>query len=94
MVEDIPANFKNKYRLNGRNSDEGLICKHCQEEVVMDQAHCMVCPAWEDIRQGLDMTSMRDMVKFFQEMLKEIDKKKKSSKGSQRSAQHDSVQNT
>ena len=45
MVEDIPANFKNKYRSNGRNSDEGLICKHCQEEVVMDQAHCMLCPA-------------------------------------------------
>ena len=90
MVEDIPANFKNKFRTKGTKSDEGLVCKHCQENVIMDQAHCMVCPAWEDIRQGLDLYSMRDMVKFFQEMLKKLDSMKDKKKGSNRPAQHDS----
>ena len=91
MVEEIPANFKNKFRTKGKNSDEGLECKYCQEKVLMDQAHCVVCPAWEDIRQGLDLTSMLDLVKFFQEMLKKIDEKKDKKKGASRSAQHDSA---
>ena len=56
----------------------------------MDQAHCLVCPAWEDIRQGLDLCSMRDMVKFFQEMLKKLDSMKDKKRGSNRPAQHDS----
>ena len=94
MVEDIPGNFKNKFRTNGRNSDEGLECKHCQENVIMDQAHCLVCPAWEDIRQGLDLYSMKDMVKYFQEILKKLDTKKDKKKGSKRPAQHDSGENS
>ena len=70
---------------------DGLVCTHCQEEVLMDQAHCMVCPAWEDIRQGLDMTNMLDLVKFFKGMLDKLDKlEKEKKKGSQGSAQHDS----
>ena len=93
MVEDIPANFKNKFRTKGRKDDDGLECKHlhCQDKVLHDQAHCLVCPAWEDIRQGLDMTSMLDLVKFFQEMLKKMDEKKDKKKGANRSAQHDSA---
>ena len=91
MVDDIPANFKNKFRTKGKNSDEGLECKHCQEKVLMDQAHCVVCPAWADIRQGLDMTNMLDLVKFFQEMLKKMDEKKDKKKVANCSAQHDST---
>ena len=90
MVEDIPGNFKNKFRTKSRKSDEGLVCKHCQENVMMDQAHCLVCPAWEDIRQGLDMCNMLDLVQFFQEMLKKLDNMKDKKKGSDRPAQHDS----
>ena len=90
MVEDIPGNFKNKFRTKSRKSDEGLVCKHCQENVMMDQAHCLVCPAWEDIRQGLDMYNMLDLVQFFQEMLKKLDSIKDKKKGASRSAQHDS----
>ena len=66
------------------------MCTHCQEEVVMDQAHCIVCPAWEDIRQGLDMREIMDLVKFFQRMLDKLDKEKKKKKGSAGSARHDS----
>ena len=94
MVEDIPCNFKNKYRTKARSGDEGLACSHCQEDVQMDQAHCMVCPAGEDIREGLDMTNMLDLVKFFQEMLKKMDNKKDKNKGSNRPALHDSEENS
>ena len=41
----------------------------------MDQAHCMVCTAWEKLREGLDLTNMLDMVKFFQSLLVEMEKK-------------------
>ena len=93
MLKDIPGNFKNKFRKKGGGEMDGLVCTHCQEEVLMDQAHCMVCPAWEDIRQGLDMTNMLDLVKFFKGMLDKLDKlEKEKKKGSQGSAQHDSVQ--
>ena len=34
--------------------------------------------------------SMRDLVQFFQEMLKKLDSKKDKKKGSDRPAQHDS----
>ena len=72
---------------------DGLVCKHCKKEVLMDQAHCMVCPAWEDIRQELDMTNMLDLVKFFKGMLDKLDKLEKERKRvSQGSAQHDSDQ--
>ena len=94
MVEDIPCNFKNKYRTKARGGDEGLVCDHCQEKVTMDQAHCMECPAWEDIREGLDMTNILHLVKFFQEMLKKVDNKKDKNKGSNRPAQHDSENNS
>ena len=91
MIQDIPGNFKNKFRRRGGGENEGLVCTHCREEVVMDQAHCIVCPAWEDIRQGLDMREILDLVKFFQRMLDKLDKeKKKKKKGSAGSARHDS----
>ena len=88
MIKDIPGNFKNKFRKKGGGEMDGLICTHCQEEVLWDQAHCKVCPAWEDIRQGLDMGNILDLVKFFQGMLGKMEKIKK--KGSEGSAQHDS----
>ena len=75
MVPDIPGNFKNKFRKKGNGEDDGLLCVYCKEEVVMDQSHCMVCSAWEKLREGLDMTKILDMVKFFQLMLDEMEKK-------------------
>ena len=90
MIQDIPGNFKNKFRKRGGGENEGLVCTHCQEDVVMDQAHCITCPAWEDIRQGLDMREIKDLVKFFQRMLDKLDKEKKKKKGSAGSARHDS----
>ena len=37
----------------------------------MDQAHCLHCPAWSELRAGLDMTSIMDLVVFFRKLLTE-----------------------
>ena len=67
MLENIPGNFKNKFR----NQREKLVCRHCQMEEVMTQSHCLECTAWVDIKKDLDMTKIEDLVKFFQRLLVE-----------------------
>ena len=75
MLPGIPGNFKNKFRTKGMGENDGLLCAYCKEEVLMDQAHCMECSAWEKLREGLDKTKILDMVKFFQLMLVQMEKK-------------------
>ena len=65
MVKDIPGNFKQKYK------KEGLTCKYCNGGDVMSQSHCVECPACSDLREGLDLMNILDMVKFFQKLLTE-----------------------
>ena len=71
MLPGIPGNFENKFK----NTEEGLICKYCQENTLMDQAHCLVCKAWEKLRECLDLTNILDLVKFFQLMLAQMERK-------------------
>ena len=70
MVPDIPGNFKNKFKRKVGGED-GLICSYCAEQQVMTQGHCLECPAWVDIRKGLDLTNIADLVIFFRKMLAE-----------------------
>lgn len=82
MVADIPGNFKNKFRVR-KGENEGLICVYCNEEQLLDQAHCLQCVRWKDLRSGLDMTNIKDLVAFFTLMLQEkekIDAEKKREK--------------
>ena len=67
MVDNIPGNFKNKYR----KEKEKLKCRHCDMDTVMTQSHCMDCPAWSTIREDLDLTKIDDLVKFFRRLLSE-----------------------
>ena len=67
MVQDIPGNFKNKFRKN----KDGLICNYCSEMEIMTQSHCVRCPAWAEQRAGLDLTNIDDMVVFFRKLLAE-----------------------
>ena len=67
MVQDIPGNFKNKFRKN----KDGLICSYCSEMEIMTQSHCVRCPAWTEQRAGLDLTNIDDMVVFFRKLLAE-----------------------
>ena len=73
MVPEIPANFKNKYRVRGTDT-EGLVCSECDEGEIFSQSHCLTCSAWADIREGLDMTDIRDLVTFFRKLLVERSK--------------------
>ena len=70
MVKEIPGNFKNKYRVRG-TKNEGLICSECSEQAVMTQSHCITCPAWTEIRSGLDLSKISDLVVFFRKLLVE-----------------------
>ena len=73
MVPKIPGNFKNKYRVRG-TVREGLECSECQVGEIMTQSHCLTCTAWEDIREGLDMENIKDLVIFFRKLLVERSK--------------------
>ena len=67
MVPEIPGNFKNRFK----NTSEGLVCKYCQEGKIMTQDHCLECPAWEELRRGLEMSNIDDLVVFFRKLLVE-----------------------
>ena len=71
MVPEIPGNFKSKYKKKGALNDEDPFCPHCQEDQVMTQSHCLECSAWEELREGLDMTDIKNMAMFFRKLLTE-----------------------
>ena len=35
----------------------------------MTQSHCMECSAWSELRRGLDLSDIGDLVEFFRKML-------------------------
>jgi hypothetical protein len=63
MLENIPGNFKNKYK----KQENGLKCNMCPEE--MTQNHCIVCPGRQEMRRGLDMKNLDDLVDYFEILL-------------------------
>ena len=85
MVADIPANFKNKYK----KKEEGLECSYCAEKKEMSQGHCLECPAWSELRIGLDVTNIMDLVVFFRRLLTE--RARMEEKGVTKTASHDSM---
>ena len=90
MLPDIPGNFKNKFRKKDcSDRDSGLVCKYCDAGDIMTQSHCAVCPAWQELRDGLDLTDIRDLVTYFRRLLEERAKMDKESV-SQKTALHDS----
>ena len=67
MVEDIRGNFTSKYKRQG--GEEALLCQDCDCGEIQTQSHCMVCPQWEDIRTGLELDKIGDVVTFFQRLM-------------------------
>ena len=63
MVKTIKENFKNSY------SD--LTCDRCEAGSIESQSHAVMCPGWEEQRQGLELNNIKDMVVFFTRILKE-----------------------
>ena len=43
----------------------------------MTQAHCISCPGLEEMRDGLELYNMEDLVIFFRRLLDDDEKKKK-----------------
>ena len=43
MVQDIPGNYKNKYKVKGTVS-EGLVWSDCDTGEILTQSHCLTCP--------------------------------------------------
>ena len=74
MVEDIKGNFKFKDKYKIKGGEEALYCKDCDCGEIQTQSHCLICPKWEDIRTGLELDKIEDMVKFLK---KEREKKTK-----------------
>ena len=70
MVDKIQGNFKNKFRVKGTVSD-GLICTECLQGEILTQSHCLSCPAWDGIREGLDVNRISDLVNFLRRLLQE-----------------------
>ena len=79
LVNDIKGSFKSKYTRQG--GEAALVCDNCQLNVNETQAHCLICPKWEGIRQGLDLSRIEDMATFFQRLLGERAKMKDGSRG-------------
>ena len=75
----IKGNFKDKYRRRG--GDEALICDDCDSEEIQTPNHCLECPNWEDLRRGIDVTKIDDLLIYFQQMLTERLKRKFGSSG-------------
>ena len=73
MVPEIPGNFKNKFRGRG-NGNEGLTCPYCTQGDIMTQNHCLTCPEWTQLKEGLDVTNIDDLVIFFRKLLVELGK--------------------
>ena len=59
------------------------MCLDCQEGEIMTQSHCLTCTAWVELREGLDLTNIKDLVIFFRKLLVERSKVKET-------ASHDS----
>ena len=56
------------YRVKGTVKD-GLTGQDCRGEEIMMQRHYLACPARSELRQGLGITNIKDMVVFFRKLL-------------------------
>ena len=77
MVQDIRGNYKDKYRRQG--GEIALECQDCLTNEIQTQSHCLICPRWEKLREGLELNKLEDMVKYFQKLLSERMKSKSGS---------------
>ena len=71
MIPEIKGNFKDCYRKMAL----ALKCQECSTGEIESQSHCLVCPRWDNIMNGLELHKLDDMVIFFQKLLVERLKK-------------------
>ena len=63
-MNEIRGNFKHDFRYK----KSGVMCVACggEEEV---NSHVMVCPEYEDLRQGRDLANNNDLVYYFRKVM-------------------------
>ena len=64
---DIPGKFKAKYS----KMKDGMRCSDCNTGKILTQSHCMTCPAWMHLREGLDLIKIKHLKSFFRKLLVE-----------------------
>ena len=69
MVQEVRGNYKDKYRRKG--GEAAVLRPECPAQEMETQSHCIVCPRWEDIRSGLELTCIDDMGVFLKKLLME-----------------------
>ena len=79
MLDTFKDNYRSKYRTLDRGEedrDPGLQCSDCGQ-FWDSQSHCLVCPAWAEARERLDLSCIGDMVIYYQRVLKGREEKDK-----------------
>jgi hypothetical protein len=66
---ELKVNIKGRYENN-------LSCKACSSSELESQSHVLDCPAYEELRNGLDLTKDKDMVTYFSQVMQLRMKKK------------------
>ena len=86
LVTTFKDNFRNKFRTLPRgeeDEDPGLRCGDCG--AARDtQAHCLVCPAWEAARWGLNFNFLEDLVSYFRTVLEGRERKQEEERARKR----------
>ena len=41
------------------------------KDEILSQSHCLVCPAWKELREGLDLKQIKDLTIYFRRLLLE-----------------------
>ena len=71
MCDTFKDNFRSKYRTLERgeeDKDPGLKCEDCGQSPD-SQSHCLICPAWLEARDRLDLEDINDVVTYFRRVL-------------------------
>ena len=66
----VKDNFKNMHK----NKTNGLACESCNKVQTETQAHVVMCPAYNKLREGLTLSNQDDLIKYFREVMMARDK--------------------
>ena len=66
----VKDNFKNMHK----NKTYGLACESCNKVQTETQAHVVMCPAYDKLREGLTLSNQDDLIKYFREVMMARDK--------------------
>ena len=60
---ELKANMKNMY------GEGNMACDACSTGTIESQGHVLDCPGYAELRDGLDLSKMKDLVTYFREVM-------------------------